>query len=425
MPPQRAVYAEDYGTSYFKFGPVWIGKYPEMVENRGYFPKISKAVAEIRGIEARTVVVGPEVSNYLESREELRRLYYPMRNGVIDRDDRNGWLIVKELTRYGLKKFAPVGRESPIGPFDGFYVVAALAAQAPRYMYEEIFSIHEEINSEEGGSLVKAVTIIPQPLAVAIAEKATTCTVLEAGHGNTQITPISRDVIRSALIPLNRGGADSNAITAQILKDLGYGNLAREEKFVRIFKEMAGLVPINLDEAVEWAKSHPGSLTSSFTVPGTTVKVDMGEKAWQRFLIGEYFFNPGHEMFESYYSVGFTPPRDTVLPGETIPGDVSLAEAILMAVRKTPVEIQPGLLSKILLSGGAFGWRVPAGLEGIAADATQKLETMLRSLGVSTSPKMVAEPQFSVWRGSMVYGLYLPERLRWSWKSMEGWHQIS
>ncbi len=422
MSEARPVFGVDYGTSFFKFGPLWIGKYPEMLENRGYFPKISKVVAEIRGIPAREVVVGPEVANYLESREDLERLYYPMRNGVVPRDDERGWRVVKELTRYALSKHYP-GERSPLGtPFDGFFVVAALAAQAPTYMYEKLFEIYGELNSEEGKRFVKALTIIPQPLAVAIAEKATTCVVLEGGHGNTQITPISRDVIRAAVIPLNRGGSDSDAIARQILKDLGYSDLAREDKFVRIFKEMAGLVPLDLDRAIAWAKEHPEALTSKFTLPGTTVEVDMWDKAWQRFLIGEFYFNPAHEVFESYYTRGFPAPRDTIVGGRVVSGRTSLAEAIRMAVSMTPVEIQSTLLRSIILSGGAFNWTVPAGLEEVAADSPTKLSKMLRDLGIDTKPKMVSEPQFSVWRGAVVYGLFLPENLRWDWRSMEGWH---
>jgi hypothetical protein len=194
------------------------------------------------------------------------------------------WKIVKKIIKYTLEKYYP-GKYDPSGrPFDGFYVVVALAAQSPTYMYERMFETHKEVNEEHGRGLIKAVTIIPQPLSVAIAEKATTCTVIESGHGNTQVTPISRDVIRAALIPLNRGGYDSDRITSQILKDIGYSDLAREEKFVRIFKEMAGLVPLNLDKAIEWTKTHKGAVKNRFSIPGTTVSVDMGDKAWMRFL---------------------------------------------------------------------------------------------------------------------------------------------
>lgn len=422
----RPVFASDFGTSYYKFGPWWLMKTgPNMTENRGYFPRISKVSAEVRGIPVKEVVVGEEVSEYLESRADLTRLYYPMRNGVIERNDERGWKVVKELVRYGLLKYR-LGKEDTAGmPFSGFFVVAALAAQAPTYMYERLFEIHEEVNSEEGGSLVRAVTIIPQPLAVAISEKAVACMVIEAGHGNTQVTPISRDVIRAALIPLNRGGSDSDRVTAQILKDLGYSDLAREEKFVRIFKEMVGLLPLDLDKAISWAKDHPGALQSTFRIPGTAVEVDMGEKAWQRFLIGEFFFNPKHEVFESYYARGFTPPKDTLVGGEIIPGNVTLAEAIRFSISKIPVELQSSVARRIILSGGAFNWNVPKGLEGIAADSSVKLKHMLRSLGLEVDPKMVSDPQFSVWRGSIVYGMAVSEDTKWDWSRMEGWYYLS
>ncbi|RLG41012.1 MAG: hypothetical protein DRO05_05010 [Thermoproteota archaeon] len=388
-----------------------------MIENRAYFPKISKAVERIRGYVAKEVVVGPEVTEYLESKADLSRLVYPMRNGVIERGDERGWRAAKELLRYSLLKYVP---ERP-GNFDGFYAVTALAAQAPTYMYEKFFQLHEEINQEEG-RLVKALTIIPQPLAVAIAEKATVCTVLEAGHGNTQITPISKDVIRGALIPLNRGGYDSDRISAQILKDLGYSDLAKEEKFVRLFKELAGLVPRDLEKAISWAKENPGALASSFQIPQTTVRIDMENKAWLRFLIGEFYFNPNHEIFESYYSRGFSPPKDTLVAGEVIRGNIDLGEAIHISVSKTPVEIQPQLLKKVILSGGAFYWKVPSGLEQVAVDSPTKIKLLLERLGITSEPKMVSDPQFSVWRGAIVYGYYLSEDYRWDWRRMEGWY---
>lgn len=410
------IFGEDLGTAFYKFGPMWIGKYPNIVENRAYFPKISKAVEKIRGYPGREVVVGPEVTEYLESRADLTRLIYPMRNGVIKPRDERGWRAAKELLRYSLLKYSShYGKD-----FEGFSVVSALAAQAPTYMYERFFELHEQINEEEG-KIIKALTVISQPLAVAIAEKATVCTVLEGGHGNTQITPISRDVIKSALIPLNRGGSDSDKISGQILKDLGYSDLAREEKFVRMFKELAGLVPRDLDRSISWAKENPGGVASTFEVPRTTVKIEMEKKAWLRFLIGQFFFGPGHEVFESYYSRGFTPPEDTLVGGEVVPGTTSLAEAIRLSVSKTPVEIQSQLLRSIILSGGAFNWKVPPGLEEIAVESATKLELQLSEFGTESKPRVIEEPQFSVWRGSIVYGYYLPESLEWNWKEMEGW----
>lgn len=228
-------------------------------------------------------------------------------------------------------------------------------------------------------------------------------------------------MIRAALIPLNRGGYDSDRITSQILKDIGYSDLAREEKFVRIFKEMAGLVPLNLDKAIEWTKTHKGAVKNRFSIPGTTVSVDMGDKAWMRFLIGEFFFNPGHELYQSYYTRGFAPPADTVVGGEVIPGNVSIAEAIRLSISKTPVEIQSSLVRRIILSGGAFNWKVPDGMEGVAVSSPEKIRIQLRELGIDSQPSMISDPQFSVWRGSIIYGNYVPEDLTWDWSSLEGW----
>ena len=219
VPREFQIFGEDYGTSDYKFGPATLGNTPDIVENRGYFPDTRSLLLRMYGPPNRKLlVVGPEVATFVEARRDLaERMVYPMRNGVIDYDDERAWLVVKEITRYGLLKYLP----SEEG-FDGFKCVAALSAAAPRYMYEKIFDIHREINQEEGKKVVKAVTIIPQPLAVAIAQKAITCTVLEGGHGNTQIAPISRGVIFSALITLNRGGSNCDYIAAEILRDSGF-----------------------------------------------------------------------------------------------------------------------------------------------------------------------------------------------------------
>ncbi len=418
-----SIYGEDYGTSKFKFGPIFLGDAPEMVDNRGYFPTPSKVLSRVSGEEEREVVVGHGVWRYLESKEDLLNLIYPMRNGVIRRGDEKAWKVVKELTRYGLKKHAPKTSQQI---FRGFYVVAALAAQAPKYMYEKIFDVHQEIDEEEGGALINSVTIIPQPLAVAISHKAVTCVVIESGHGNTQITPISRGVIERAIIPLNRGGSDANAVTAQILRDAGYEDLAKEEKFVTRFKEAIGLLPMDLDRAVKKAKMEPERFRVKYRVEGTTIEVDLEKDSWQRFLIGEYVFDPGHEVFSSYYRRGFPKPRDTYITGEeTIPGAVSLVDVIIRSVSKCPVELQPELYKDIILSGGNFMWKVPRGLEDVAIDSETKIKKMFEKRGlVGVRVRAAKNPQYSVWRGTIVYGLYLPEDVVWGWGSMEGWLRL-
>ncbi len=414
-----AVFGEDYGTSECKFGPIWLGEKPDVVENRGYFPRPSQIVDRISGREEKEVVVGPDIARYLEAREDLIRLIYPMKNGVIDKGNEKAWRVVKEITRYCLAKYFPWGSKE----FNGFFCVAALAAHSPIYMYEKLFDIHRELNEEAGVSLVNSVTIIPQPLAVAISHKATSCVVMEGGHGNTQITPISRAVISGALIPLNRGGADVNYLTAQILKDAGYGDLIKEEKFVRNIKEEIGVIPLNLESAIRKAKSEPERFRVNVRVKGTNIRIDLEKYSWQRFLLGEYVFNPGHEIYESYFSRGFSKPNDTYLEeGEVIPGTCNLADAIIKAVERCPIEAQPQLYRNIILSGGNFAWRIPEKLQDVAVDSCTKIEVMMREKGLSeTKATATKNPHFSVWQGCIVYGLYTPKELAWDWNSMEGW----
>ncbi|HYA21636.1 MAG TPA: hypothetical protein VEG31_00435, partial [Thermoproteota archaeon] len=209
---QTNVFGMDFGTSDYKYGPISLGETPEVTENRGYFPDKRSIMSKISGVTA-DVVVGKETPLYLEAKEDLAsRLVYPMRNGVIDKDDKRAWTVVKELIRYALRAFAPADPK-----FKGFFAVGSLSAIVPRYMYEKFFDLCAEVADENG--LMAAVTIIPQPLAVAISHKVLTCVVIESGHGNGQIAPISKYPIRNALVALNRGGADGNHIAAEVLKD--------------------------------------------------------------------------------------------------------------------------------------------------------------------------------------------------------------
>ncbi|WP_460025424.1 hypothetical protein [Infirmifilum sp. SLHALR2] len=414
MYKQRFAYGEDYGTSQFKFGP--LAERPQVIDNRGLFLSESKTLLRIYGIE-KEVVVGPDVVKYLGSLEDVSRyLVYPMRDGLVDKSDERAWRVIEEVTRYGFIVSRPQARD-----FDGFYVTAALSAIAPDYMYERLFEIHAKLDEE--GRFVKAVTIIPQPLAVAIAEKTVTCVVIESGHGNTQITPISAYPIRSAIVALNRGGAEADAMAAEILKDLGFGDRAREEKFVRMFKEAVGLVPRDLDEAIKVAKSSPERFRTVFRVPGTTLQIDLERSGWMRFLIGEIVFNPGHEVFESYYKRGMPRPKDTIVGETIVHGDTSLVEAIQVSLSRVSVELLPSLYNDFILSGGNFSWKVPKGLEDVAVDSAEKLRLELAKVGISSRVHLVSDPLYSVWKGAIVYSIALPEEVEWDWKTREGWYK--
>lgn len=409
------VFGIDYGTSDFKYGPITIGEVPEIVENRGYFIEKTSIMSRIMGV-SREIVVGKELPLFLESREDLaERLVYPMKNGIVEKNDERAWKVTKELTRYALESFAP---NSP--DFKGFYVVASLAVVAPRYMYEQLFDIFGELNSER--MLVRAATIIPQPLAVAIAHKTPTCIVVESGHGNTQVCPISMYPIRNAVVALNRGGGAANVLTSEILKDAGYGDLAKEEKLVRKVKEQIGLLPRKLEEAIDYARRNLDKVKKEIRIEGTRLRIDLGEESWTRFLIGEYTFNPGHEIFQSYFKRGMPRPSDVKIGDTYFYGMTDMAEAIIQAVEKCSIELQPHLYSKIILSGGNFNWSMLRGLEGIATTSDEKIKLMLKEKGIENIQATVAqEPTYSVWRGCIIYGYAVPHDFKWRWERMEGW----
>lgn len=410
---RRFVFGCDFGTSDYKYGPITLGERPRLMENRGYFPEKS-VVAELLG-GIREVVVGSDVALFLGGGQDLvNRLVYPMKDGIIGINDERGWKVIRELILKSLSEFKPSG----FG-FRGFYVVASLSAVAPLYMYERLYSLLEGMAGE---GLVHSSTIIPQPLAVAIAHKQTSCVVVESGHGNTQVAPISRAPIRSGVVALNRGGGEANAITAEILKDTGYGDLAKEEKVVRLVKEKLGLLPIDLDRAIKYAKDNREAVRGVYQISGTRIKVDLGDYSWTRFLIGEIVFNPSHEVFQSYFKRGMPRPEDLRIGDTVFYGMMDLAETVIESVEKCPVELQPHLYGQIILSGGNFNWSAPPHLKGVACDSQLKLQNMLRAKGIeSTNVVLSPEPQYAVWRGCIVYGYALPHNYEWSWERMEGW----
>ncbi|MFH0848117.1 MAG: hypothetical protein V1857_01275 [archaeon] len=412
---QQYTFGVDYGTGDVKFGPISCGEHPEIVENRGYFTDQSSIMQKISG-PSKEIIVGKDIPLYLEAKEDLStRMIYPMRNGVIDKDQERAWSVVHEITEFGLETFRP-----PSSDFSGYYLVSSLSSVSPRYMYEKLFEIYRDIDKEFGSII--AATVIPQPLSVAIAHKVPTCVVLESGHGNTQICPISRYPIRNAIVAVNRGGGDGNALTAEILKDCGYGDLVHEESLIRKVKENLGLIPAELDAAIHIAKRDQERFRATYKVPGTRIAVDLAENSWMRFLIGEYVFNPNHEIFQSYFNRGLPRPSDVKVGDTSFRGMLDFGDAIIQAVERCPVELQPYLYKQILLSGGNFSWKAPDDMSDVAIDAPTKIRRLLENKGVSDTVIMMTEsPQYSVWRGCIVYGYSVPADFAWSWDRFEGW----
>lgn len=419
LDPRRALaaYGEDYGTRYFKYGPL-AEQRPRVMESVGLFLEESYLL-KLFGVE-KQLVVGDDVKKFLGAKSALAKsVVFPLTDGEIRRDDERAWQVIAELTRKGFEQFKDYkgGKEG----FEGFYVTAALSAIAPEYMREELLKIHAKIDRETG--LVKAFTVIPQPLAVAIAEKEISCMVVESGHGNTQITPIHTYPIREAIVALYRGGAEADAIAAEVLKDLGYGDLASDEVAVRRFKEEAGLVPLDLDEALRKAKEDPERFRCRVRLSAIT-EIDMEDRGWYRFLIGEVVFNPAHEVYESYRKRGVLNIRDARLGEETIEGTLPLEEAILRSIRKTPATLHDALLNKIILSGGNFRWKAPEQLKDVAVSAPAKVKHLLSKRlggGVNVEVRLTQDPQYSVWKGCVVWSLALPENFLWNERRGEGW----
>ncbi|GGP20689.1 actin/actin family protein [Thermocladium modestius] len=422
----KYTYGEDFGTGYFKYGPISLGESPRITQSRGLIlrdlPESVKMLIP-PDVARRGIVVGDEVSKYLSStRDMVRNLKYPLHDGIIRKDDDDSWRVAKELARFGLSSFYEQAAGS--GDFKGFLVVMSLSALSPDYMRERFIDMHMEINQEFQGNMIRAVTAIDQPFAVAISEKAVTCMVVEAGHGNIQIVPISYGPIRDGIVALNRGGSETNAITREILKDAGYSDLAKDEYVVEAVKREAGLVPRDLGAAVKAAREDPARFSIKIKV-NPLVTVELNELSWTRFLIGEVLFDPTHDEFKSYVQQGRFSIEDVTMGDMVFYGEMNLADAVISSVRKTPVEIQDKIVSNIILSGGAFNWRAPPSLSDVAVGSVDKVKLMIGNkvpdLLNRLNIRMVKDPQYSVWKGAIVYGYALPLSVEWNDKTKEGW----
>jgi crenactin len=421
----KYVFGIDFGTSYTKYGPITLAE-PNVVQTRGLFLRDVPESVKMRippDVLSRGLVVGDEeVRNYLSSvRDVQRNMKYPLKDGIARRDDEDAWSVLRELARYVLAQFPVADPE-----FKGWLVSMALSALAPDYMYRGFFDILEKISAESKS--IYAATVLPQPLAVAIAENAVNCVIVEGGHGNIQVAPISYAMIREGLVALNRGGAEANAVTREVLKDMGYGDVAREEYVVETVKRAVGLVPRGLGQAIAAARSNPDKFTAKVRLsPIVEIEIPK-EYAWTRFLIGEIVFNPRHEEFKSYIDQSRIRIEDAVIGDVTLYGEMDLASAIISSLRSVSVEVQDRVASNVILSGGAFKWDVPAGLEEYAVNSVEKVRLMLgevnRELAAKVGVRLVKEPQYSAWRGAVIYGYALPLSLKWDNINKEGWYII-
>jgi crenactin len=184
--------------------------------------------------------------------------------------------------------------------------------------------------------------------------------------------------------------------------------------------------PADLDVAIREAKKMPRKFNARYKVAGTRIEIDLEKDSWLRYLIGEYVFNPNHEIFESYFGRGMPRPKDVKMGDTVFRGMLDFGDAIVASVEKCPIELQPLLYREILLSGGNFNWTVPERLEDFAVSAPTKIRLLLRSKGITNVlVKMTKFPQFSVWHGCIIYGFAVPDEYQWDWQRLEGWMKLN
>lgn len=398
---EKNVIAVDVGTRFVKYGPP--AEEPSMIENRAFY--VEPGAAEtLFGLKPGWVA-GPQVANFLGTYDNTN-LVYPMRNGRLGDDPRAPQALAAVIRYAVLDSWHELGRPRRVR------VVLGTAVDAPAGTLRAMFdAVAAALRGVGAGGLV---TAVPQPLAVAISEKMLTCLVLESGHGNTQVTPVSMYPVVSATATSGVAGWLADAVAAEVLRDLGWGDRAAEDKFVRMFKEAVGLIPRSLDEAL---RSDGGDTV--FRVPGTRIEVEVPGRA--RYLIGGVIFEPQHEVYESYYRRGMRRPQPVVVAGRRL-GGASPVDAVEASLSALSVELQP-VMDKLLLSGGNMEWRRDPSAP-LSVTAEEKMASMLAERGLAPRPRLVEAPRHAVWRGLVVYGLAAPDDVEWSWERREGWLPI-
>ncbi|MEM3606937.1 MAG: hypothetical protein QXE30_04770, partial [Candidatus Bathyarchaeia archaeon] len=126
-----------------------------------------------------------------------------------------------------------------------------------------------------------------------------------------------------------------------------------------------------------------------------------------------------------FFTRGLPKPKDIKIGDMVFKGMLDFGEAIIESIERCPIELQPHLYKQILLSGGNFNWKVPENLEEVAVDATTKIKLLLKEKGIEDVEATMTEfPQYSVWRGCIIYGYAVPQDYEWSWERMEGWNKL-
>jgi len=190
-------------------------------------------------------------------------------------------------------------------------------------------------------------------------------------------------------------------------------------------KEALGAIPLDLDRAIEWAKRNPEKVRAKATLfePAFGGEIDLGKYSWWRFLIGEFVFNPEHEIFYSYYRRGFPKPREASIGNLFFRGTMPLDEAIMESLERCDQRVKKRISEEgvIILSGGNMAWRVPRGLKKVAVTADQKINYLLHKKGLRIKVELAPDPLTSVWKGCLIYGQNLPLDMKWDWKTLDGW----
>ena len=118
-------------------------------------------------------------------------------------------------------------------------------------------------------------------------------------------------------------------------------------------------------------------------------------------------------------------PRDVKVGDTIVSGVMDMADAIIEAVQRCPVELQPYLYREVLLSGGNFAWKVPEEMKDVVVDAAEKIKLMMDRKGIGgVKVTLTKDPQYSVWRGCIVYSVAVPDEYEWNWERMEGWLKL-
>lgn len=279
---------------------------------------------------------------------------YPIRHGLID-----NWDAMEKIWQHCIFKYLKAT------PEDTYFLLTEPPLNPP-----ENRESTAEIMFETFGA--KGLYIgVQAALALYGSGGSQTGTVVDSGDGVTHVIPVAHGyVITSGIKHIPLAGRDISEFVKRLILERGAPDVPREHlnSIAQEVKESYCWLSRDLAQEFATFDANPSAAvkTFSFTDPKTQKVIPL-EIGHEQFLAPEVFFNP------AIYSSSFTTP---------------LPEVVNESILSAPLDVQRGLYSNIVLSGGStmFTNFVPRLKRAVASIVTARLDAITARLAPGSEP---------------------------------------